>query len=106
MELPGGDGINHILSKHEILYIGSGNQYTLISGKASRFAQIEEAFDFLIHAADRLYLSELVYGACDGERLFDRQFSNCRQKSLQLCRRRAVPLHSEIQLLEYEARRA
>jgi hypothetical protein len=66
MESPGGDGVNHIQPKHEIVYIRSGNQDSLISRKTSGFAQIEEALDLLVHSADGLYFSELVYGARDG----------------------------------------
>ena len=69
VELARAHGGDHILAQHQMLDVGSGNHDPLLTREATRLAQVEEAFYFLVNAADCLYLSMLVHGAGDGQRL-------------------------------------
>src|SRR5690606_6947801 len=79
------DRIDNILTQHEMLHIGGRNKHTLVASEAAAHADIEEAFDLVIHAADCLHLTMLVDGACDSKALRDGRLCECRDKRVKLC---------------------
>ena len=59
----------YFLLQHEVLYVTCGDEYTLLPRKSLGFTDLEEPFNLLVHAADCLYFSLLIHGACDSETL-------------------------------------
>ena len=53
--------IDNFLAQHEVLEIRCRNQHAVLASQSLRLANIEEALDFLIHAADSLNLSVLIH---------------------------------------------
>lgn len=52
--------LDHIAPQHQVLNVGLWNEYALSAGEAAFLADIEEAFDFFVHSADRLHFSLLI----------------------------------------------
>ena len=80
------------------------DQYALPPGKARDAARVEEPFDLLVDAADRLDAAVLIDRAGHRERLIDRRLGERRQEGEKLGRRGAVAFHRAVRLLENQAR--
>jgi len=65
VELALGYGFDHFFAQHQVVHVFRRDQHALISGETFHFADIVEAFDFLVHAAHRLNVSLLIHGAGD-----------------------------------------
>src|SRR6202008_2641587 len=63
VKLFGGHRIEHIIAQHEVFYVRSWNQNTLRTSQALDAADVEEAFDLFVDAADGLDVALLVHGA-------------------------------------------
>jgi hypothetical protein len=57
--------LDHVFAQHEVLHVRFGNEHTLGAREAARSADIEKAFDFLVHARNRLNLPVLIDGPGD-----------------------------------------
>src|ERR1700719_5200271 len=53
--------VNHFITKHQIFDVLCWNQYSLRSRETFQLAHVIETLDLLIHAADRLHVTLLVY---------------------------------------------
>lgn len=95
--------LHQSLLQHQVLNIGSGNNYSLLPSEPPGRADIEEAFDFLVHASHRLHHTELVDGACHRNALAQRYFSNSGQQRAEFRERRAIAVIRTIGLLEHQA---
>src|SRR5262249_40281382 len=73
VELTCGDGFENIVTQHQVLYVGRGNQHALRTGKALDAANVEETFDLFVYAADGLNIALLVHGTGNREILPQRQ---------------------------------
>ena len=87
-----------------MLNIGAWNQNALRPVQPSFLTDIEEAFDFLVYAANGLNLPLLVHRAGHGEILPQRKLGQGRQKRVELGRRSTVPFDASVRLLEYQTR--
>src|SRR5258705_2599694 len=88
-----------------MLDIGARDENALIAGEAAGFADIEEALDLLIDAADRLHLAQVVDRACHRKVLLEWRLRESRQKRVELGRGRAIAVDAAVGLLEDEGRR-
>jgi hypothetical protein len=52
--------IDHFLFQHQVAPVGGGDNGGVLAVKAARLAQPEEAFYFLVNAADCLHFAVLV----------------------------------------------
>ena len=57
------DFLNHVLAQHQVLHVLARNNHTLLAGQALQLAGVKEAFNFGIHAANRLHLPQLIHRA-------------------------------------------
>ena len=73
MKLAGSDGFQNILAQHQIFHVGLRHHHALRAGEALDAADVKEAFDFFVHAADGLNIALLVDGAGHGDVLTQRQ---------------------------------
>ena len=56
MKHAGLDGIDDLFFEHQVFEVGLGDDDSLFSGKAFRFADFKKAFDFLVDHADGLVM--------------------------------------------------
>src|SRR5579859_991417 len=103
-ETAGGRGLRHVLAQHQVLHVGRRYQYTLLAGQTPLLANVEEALDLLVDAADRLDAAVLIDRASDGKGLADRRLRKRREQREELRRRRAIALDAAVGLLEDQAR--
>jgi hypothetical protein len=80
VELPLCYRLDDLIAQHQVVHIFGGNQHALGAGGPSA-ANVVEALDLLIHAADRLDVSLLVHRAGHGEFLANRQTSDSADSS-------------------------
>ena len=92
--------LHHVLAQHQVLHVGPGDQHALLLVQPPGAADVEEALDLLVDAADRLHLALLVDRAGDGQRLPDRRLRQGREQRVELRRGRAVAVHAAVGLLE------
>src|SRR5208282_1717581 len=94
---------DHIVAQHQVLDVARWDDHTLPPGEAGDPAGVEEAFDLLVDAADRLDPAELVDRAGNREGLADRCLGERRQKGEKFGGGGAVAIDPAIGLLEDEA---
>src|SRR5271154_2174345 len=102
MELAFGDRFDYFFAQHQVVHIFRGYQDPLISREAFHFADVVEAFDFLVHAADWLDISLLIYRAGDGQFLADGDARKRREQRVNFGGAGAIAVHAGIGLLEAE----
>ena len=68
-----GASFHDVVAQHQMLRVGGWYQHALRSRKSARGADVEEALDLLVDAADRLNLAVLVDRTRDGEILPERR---------------------------------
>src|SRR5215813_7877215 len=102
---PLADRINHFFSQHQIFYARRRHDDSLLAAQSPGFADFEEAFDLLVHSADRLNLTQLIDRPGDGQVLPKRQPGETREQRIKLGDRRAVAFYLVIGLLEGDPRR-
>lgn len=68
-KLPRLDRFQYRVIQHQVGHIGVGNNDALLTGKAARLTEPEEALNLLVDAADGLHLTKLVDRAGDGKLL-------------------------------------
>jgi len=71
MKHAGLDGIDDLFFEHQVFEVGLGDDDSLFSGKAFRFADFKKAFDFLVDHADGLVMPFLVDRSGYGDALAD-----------------------------------
>lgn len=96
---------NQLRAKHQVLDVRSRNDDTLIARQAPLATDVEEAFDLVVDAADRLHITALVHRSSDRESLSDRHVGDRRQQRAELGERRTVTLDPAVRLLEHDRRR-
>src|SRR5579863_4249130 len=84
--------------------VARGENDPLVAGQAAGAADIEESFDLLVDAADRLDDPVLIDRAGDREALLDRDLGQRGQQREKLGGGSAVAVDAPIGLLENEAR--
>ena len=62
-------GVNHILTQHQVINIGTGNQHALGAGQAAPLTNVEKSFNLVVDRAYRLHLPQLIDRPGHGERL-------------------------------------
>ena len=92
-------------AKHQMLHVGVRDQYALGSGEAALLADVEEAFDFLVYAANGLDLALLIHRAGHREILAQRKLSKRRQERIELGRGGAIAFNAAVGLLEDQSSR-
>src|SRR5262245_33221186 len=65
LELSSADRCNNVVAEHQVLNVRGRDQHPLLSRQPLSPADIEEAFDLLIHPADGLHLPTLIDGTGD-----------------------------------------
>ena len=71
-EAAGTARIDDILAQHQVRDVGGRNENSLVVGKAAGLADVEEALDLLVDAADGLHPALLIHRAGHRQRLLDR----------------------------------
>ena len=99
-----GHRCHHVLAQHQVLDVGFRDQHALLAGEPARAANVEEALDLMVGAADGLHLAGLVDRAGDRQRLPDRHSRQSRKQRVKLGRRGAVAVDAAIGLLEHQRR--
>src|SRR5689334_22947136 len=103
LELPGSHRADHVVPQHQVLNIFGWNHDALAPGKAFHAADVIEAFNLLIDAANRLDLTMLVDGARYGDILPDRQPGKSGKQGVNFRGTGAIAVDSAIGLLEADA---
>ena len=98
----GGTGLDHILAQHQMLDIRLRDQHALRSGQAALLANVEEALDLLVDAADGLNFAVLIDRSGHRQILPQRDVRQRRQQRIEFGGRRAVALDAAIGLLEHQ----
>jgi len=84
VELPGLDGVDDFVGEHQVVDVLGRDEHPLVSIQTLGLADLEETFDLLIDAADRLDVPFLVDRSGDGNSLFDGKIGQTRQKGVEL----------------------
>ena len=103
VELAFRNRFDHFFAQHQVIHIFRRDQDALISSKAFHFADVVEAFDFLIYAADGLDISLLIYRAGDGKFLANGVARKRGEQRVNFRGAGAIAIHAGIRLLEAEA---
>ena len=98
--LPLAIAVAHLLVQHEVGDVGPGDEHALVAREAHGLADLEEALDLLVHAADGLHLAALVHRAGDGEALLDGDAGEGGEQGVELGGGGAVALDAGVGLLE------
>ena len=104
-ETSAADRLQHVVAQHEIDDVRLRDDHALAFGKPAHGADVEEAFDLLVGAADRLDDAALIDGAGDGEALLQRHVGDGGENGDQLRGRGAVAVDRTVGLLEGDAGR-
>ena len=94
-----------VAPQHQVLHVGGRDQHALLAGQSRAPADVEEALDLLVHAADRLHLAVLVH------RAGDRSAAGSARRRARRAARTARPSEAlspstrAVGLLEHQARR-
>ena len=67
VEAAGAAGLDHGAFQHEVFDVVGRDQHALFAVEAARGADVEEAFDLFVDAADGLHAAVLIDRAGDGE---------------------------------------
>src|SRR5207302_5662468 len=84
------DGVDDLFAEHEVADALVGDDDPLAAGEALGLADVVEALDLLVHAADGLDLAHLVHGPRDRDPLVDRQAREFAQERVEFGRAGAV----------------
>ncbi len=98
-------GFQHALLEHQGGDIGERNDGALLAGQPAGFAESEESFDLLVHAAHGLHLAELVDRPGDREALLERRARDGRDQRAAFAERGTVAVDVAVGLLQRDARR-
>src|SRR5262245_604482 len=96
MKTPGSRRFHNVVPEHQVLHVGDGDEYPLLSRQPLSSTDVEKAFDFLVDAADDLHLSILVDRTGHRHALLDGQIRQGREESIELGGGGAIPLHPAI----------
>ena len=91
------------LAQHQVLHVRARDQPAVPPAEAARDAEVEEAFDLLVDAADGLHLAQLVDRPRDREALVDGHAGQRGQQGAEFGERGAVAVDAPVGLFEHEA---
>ena len=104
MEAARVDRLDHVAPQHERVAVAHRDEHALAAGDPLRRADVEEGFDLLVEAADRLDAALLIDAAGDRELLPQREAGEGREQRVELARRGAVAVDRLVGLLEDQRR--
>src|SRR5262249_49810849 len=104
MEAALSDRIHHIGSQHQVWHVYFREAHSLFTGQPMQTADIEEALDLLVDAADGLDLAVLVDRTSHANILAKRQARQRTDQAEQLGCRGAIAVDAAIGLLKRQAR--
>ena len=94
------DRLDNVATQHQVLHVRLRNDHPLSVSASLDSADIEEAFNLLVNAADRLSFTELIHRACDGDILSDRLIRKRRHYGTQFGHGGAITIDTTVRLLE------
>src|SRR5882757_10225838 len=103
VKLSGGHSLQNVFAEHQVFDVGCRHHHALGPGEAFDAADVKEAFDFFVHAADRLNVALLVDGTGNGNVLAEGQAGKRRGERVDLRGAGAVAVHSRVGLFEADA---
>ena len=104
VELPFGHGLHDVLPQHQVLDVLVGHDDALGAGDPLGPADVEEPFDLLVDAPDRLDLALLVDRTGHGEVLAEGKLGQAGEDGIDLGGGGAVAVDAGVGLLESKAR--
>ena len=94
--------LHDVLAQHQVFHVRLGNDDPLFAGQTAHDASVEKAFDFFVHAADRLNLSELVDRPRHRQRLLNRQAGQRGKHGVQFGGGSGIAVDLAVRLLEHQ----